>query len=154
MNTDAYVKAYQLSVPTLQGRIQTNGEGTFPQLGTTQDDNKKIFLAYKNSENKLSLFDVPTTQTTTYSQGDGANNSIVTHGVFSNLGTGATWTNTTYTEKFTTTEIYLILDSGTTENKIDSNDKFIIKEIRSDVTSENLGVLNFNSATTVNTLAP
>ena len=154
MNTDVYVKAYQLSVPTLQGRIQTNGEGTFPQLGTTQDDNKKIFLAYKNSENKLSLFDVPTTQTTTYSQGDGANNSIVTHGVFSNLGTGATWTNTTYTEKFTTTEIYLILDCGTTENKIDSNDKFIIKEIRSDVSSENLGVLNFNSATTVNTLAP
>ena len=116
--------------------------------------NKKIFLAYKNSENKLSLFDIPTTQTTTYSQGDGANNSIVTHGVFSNLGTGATWTNTTYTEKFTTTEIYLILDCGTTENKIDSNDKFIIKEIRSDVNSENLGVLNFNSATTVNTLAP
>ena len=154
MNTDVYVKAYQLSVPTLQGRIQTNGEGTFPQLGTTQDDNKKIFLAYKNSENKLSLFDVPTTQTTTYSQGDGANNSIVTHGVFSNLGTGATWTNTTYTEKFTTTEIYLILDCGTTENKIDSNDKFIIKEIRNDVSSENLGVLNFNSATTVNTLAP
>ena len=154
MNTDVYVKAYQLSVPTLQGRIQTNGEGTFPQLGTTQDDNKKIFLAYKNSENKLSLFDVPTTQTTTYTQGDGANNSIVTHGVFSNLGTGATWTNTTYTEKFTTTEIYLILDCGTTENKIDSNDKFIIKEIRSDVSSENLGVLNFNSATTANTLAP
>ena len=142
MTTDIYVKPFELSVPTLQGQIQLNGNGTATEIGTTSDDNQKIFLAYLNSENKLQIFETASSEVTTYQQGDGANGSKIIHGKFSNLGTGATWTNNSYAEKYSTKEIYIVIDCGSSESKIDSTDKFQTKIIRSDKTSENLGLLN------------
>ena len=142
MTTDIYVKPFELSVPTLQGQIQLNGSGTSQEIGTVNDDNKKIFLAYLNSENKLQIFDTASSEVTTYQQGDGANGSKIIHGKFSNLGTGATWTNNSYAEKYSTKEIYIVIDCGSSESKIDSTDKFQTKIIRSDKTSEYLGLLN------------
>ncbi|MBQ3024962.1 MAG: hypothetical protein IJD23_06610 [Spirochaetaceae bacterium] len=150
-STDIYVKPFELSVPTLQGQIQLNGSGSLPEIGTTEDDNKKIFLAYKGEDSKLHIFETSSSETTTYQQGDGANGSRITHGKFSDLGTGATWTNKTYTEKFTILEIYVVVDCGSIEGKIDSTDKYQIKTIRSDKLSENLGLLN--SFSEVGTLA-
>ena len=142
MTADVYAKPYVLTVPTLQGQIQLNGSGTSQEIGTVNDDNKKIFLAYLNSENKLQIFDTASSEVTTYQQGDGANGSVIIHGKFSELGTNATWQNNSYTEKYTTKEIYIIIDCGNTEGKIDSTDKYQTKIIRSDKATENLGLIN------------
>lgn len=138
MNTDVYVKATTLTVPAISGQVQYGSDS--PNEGSTIDDNLKVWLAYKDSST-LKLYDDSTNEVTTSSSGDGANSSIIRHGLFSGLASNVTWTDTTYTGKYAELTAYLVVDKDSS-NTLTTGDKYKTIILRSDRTTYDSGIFN------------
>lgn len=109
-----YGKATRLRVPTVNG---TYGDKTDPA-----NDERTIKMMAKDSSG---AFSIDCGEAYTQAQTVGTS-STQTHGHFNSLGNGATWTDTSYTEKYTTIDVKFFVD-GTEINTI--------KTLRSDTAS-------------------
>lgn len=115
-----YGKSTKIYMPSLGGQyISDKTSGT--QLA---DDGVIISLAKKDSDGN---YTVDCGQVTTFSQQVGSN-GVEKHGVFSGLGDGYSWYDTTYTGKFAETDIQ-ICANGTPVKTMN---------VRSDVSSYNV----------------
>lgn len=97
-NISLYGKATRISYPTVSGTC-----------GST--DGAVVRMLAKDSSGN---FTIDCGETTTYAQTIGTSGTQ-THGNFSNLGNGYYWTDTTYTERYSTQEVQLS-GSGSTKN--------------------------------------
>ena len=97
-NISLYGKSTRISYPTVSGTCGST-DGAVVQM-----------LAKDSSGN----FTIDCGETTTYAQTIGTSGTQ-THGNFSNLGNGYYWTDTTYTERYSTQEVQLS-GSGSTKN--------------------------------------
>ena len=97
-NISLYGKSTRISYPTVSGTCGST-DGAVVQM-----------LAKDSSGN----FTIDCGETTTYAQTIGTSGTQ-THGNFSNLGSGYYWTDTTYTERYSTQEVQLS-GSGSTKN--------------------------------------
>ncbi|HZK19144.1 MAG TPA: hypothetical protein VFC68_00310 [Treponemataceae bacterium] len=136
-----YMKNTTLSMSSISGQINyTNPETGSNDEGTSKDDNIIIMLAYKLDE-KYIQFSEPSAKVRTNSIGDGANNSQIKHGLFSNLAEGITWQNETYEGKYDIKPVYIIVDKDNDE-KISTGDFVYERTIRSDELNQNVGILS------------
>ena len=85
--------------------------GTCGSTDNDASDGKIIQMMAKDSSGN---FTIDCGETTTYAQTIGTSGTQ-THGNFSNLGSGYYWTDTTYTERYSTQEVQLS-GSGSTKN--------------------------------------
>ena len=99
-NISLYGKSTRISYPTVSGTC-----------GST--DGAVVRMLAKDSSGN---FTIDCGETTTYAQTIGTSGTQ-THGNFSNLGNGYYWTDTTYTERYSTQEVQLS-GSGSTKNLI------------------------------------
>ena len=97
-NISLYGKSTRISYPTVSGTC-----------GST--DGAVVRMLAKDSSGN---FTIDCGETTTYAQSIGTSGTQ-THGNFSNLGNGYYWTDTTYTERYSTQEVQLS-GSGSTKN--------------------------------------
>ena len=97
-NISLYGKSTRISYPTVSGTC-----------GST--DGAVVRMLAKDSSGN---FTIDCGETTTYAQTIGTSGTQ-THGNFSNLGNGYYWTDTTYTERYSTQEVQLS-GSGSTKN--------------------------------------
>ena len=97
-NISLYGKSTRISYPTVSGTC-----------GST--DGAVVRMLAKDSSGN---FTIDCGETTTYAQTIGTSGTQ-THGNFSNLGSGYYWTDTTYTERYSTQEVQLS-GSGSTKN--------------------------------------
>ncbi|SFI41854.1 hypothetical protein SAMN04487775_101248 [Treponema bryantii] len=97
-NISLYGKSTRISYPTVSGTCGS-ADGAVVRM-----------LAKDSSGN----FTIDCGETTTYAQTIGTSGTQ-THGNFSNLGNGYYWTDTTYTERYSTQEVQLS-GSGSTKN--------------------------------------
>ena len=102
-NISLYGKATRISYPTVSG--------TCGSTDNDASDGKIIQMMAKDSSGN---FTIDCGETTTYAQTIGTSGTQ-THGNFSNLGNGYYWTDTTYTERYSTQEVQLS-GSGSTKN--------------------------------------
>lgn len=86
-----YGKASRLNVPSIRGQYTVT-----PPNGTVDDDGLIISLKQKDADGNYSI---DLGQVTTYSETIGSSGTEK-HGILANLGSGYTWTDTTYTDKF------------------------------------------------------
>ena len=100
-----YGKATRLRVPTVNG---TYGDKTDPA-----NDERTIKMMAKDSSGS---FSIDCGEAYTQAQTVGTS-STQTHGYFNGLGNGATWTDTSYTGKYTTIDVKFFVD-GTEINTI------------------------------------
>lgn len=139
MNTDVYVKSKIHTVPSISGQVQY-GTSNSTNEGSSSDDNLKVWLAYEESSS-LKLYDDSTNEVTTASSGNGANSSIVRHGLFSGLASNVTWTDSTYTGKYAELTAYLVVDKNSS-TKLDTSDYYKEITVRSDRTTYDSGIFN------------
>lgn len=88
-----YGKSTRLNVPPVSGQ--------YKEAGTADDDGVLISLKQKDKDGN---YTIDLGQTTTSAQAIGTNGTEK-HGVFSGLGSGSYWLDSTYTGKFSTVEV-------------------------------------------------
>lgn len=103
-----YGKSTQLNMPVISGQLSSSGAAE----GTVADDGKVISMISCGSGTD---FTIDCGQVSTSAQTLG-NTQSQKHGVFSGLGQGITWIDTTYTEKFATTTIKLFVGGAEKES--------------------------------------
>ena len=96
-----YGKSTRINMPVISGQLSSSGSAE----GTVEDDGKVISMMSCGSGTD---FTIDCGQVSTSAQTLG-NTQSQKHGVFSGLGQGITWEDTTYTEKFATTTIKLFV---------------------------------------------
>ena len=114
-----YGKACKINIPTVSG--------TYGDTTSAANDGKIIKMLAKDSNGD---FTIDCGETTTYAQAVGSSGTQ-THGNFSGLGNGATWTDTTYTTKYSTIEVKFY---------VDETDTGTTKTLRSDTASYNVSL--------------
>ena len=113
-----YGKAIKLSVPTINGQY-TAASGASASAsenssyGSQSDDGVIISLKLADSSGS---YTIDGGQVTTTSQTVGTS-STEKHGVFSGLGSGSYWTDSSYTGKFSTIKAQVIADDATGTSK-------------------------------------
>ncbi|NLA92580.1 MAG: hypothetical protein GX842_03950 [Spirochaetales bacterium] len=103
-----YLKQSRHAYPLISGEIDSEDRDGSEIV--SPDDGLTIWLGERNSDGKIVLFDKPGAQTMTRSEGTGANNSVIRHGLFTNLGANMIWEEDTYVGPFDTKEILLVVD--------------------------------------------
>ena len=91
-----YGKSSRLNVPSVNGQYTAN-----PAAPSSADDGITISLKQKDSAN---AYTIDLGQATTYAQTIGTSGTEK-HGVFSGLGNGYTWTDNSYTGKYSTIDV-------------------------------------------------
>ncbi len=136
-----YMKTLNHSMSSISGQINYGipASGSLDE-GTTADDNVVIMLAYAGG-GKLIQYSETSARVRTSSSGDGSNGSRIRHGLFSGLGEGITWKNSTYEGKYDTKTVYVIVDKDNDE-KISAGDFYYTKTVRSDEGGLNLGIIS------------
>jgi len=114
-----YGKSTKLSVPAVSG--------TYGDTSLSENDGKIIKMMGKDSNGNYTI-DCGETTTSAQTIGTSANQ---THGNFSELGSGITWTDTTYTGKYATIDVKFF---------VDGSDTGTIKTLRSDTNSYNVSL--------------
>lgn len=99
-----YGKATKLNMPVISGQL--NSSSTSNENGTVSDDGKIISM--KASENGTD-YSLDCGEVSTRAEVLGSS-QILRHGVFSGLGQGITWTDTTYTGKFAEINVKLFVN--------------------------------------------
>ena len=141
-----YMKNTRLNYPNISGQVMLNYVPADDSLAVTNDDGMIVWLGYRDTlDGKIKLFTDAGAETITISSGDGANGSVIRHGLFSGLGNGMTWEDTSYTTTHATKEVYVIFDENGNK-KLDAGDRYLVTTIRSDRGNRSLG-----SITTGNT---
>ncbi|MCQ2612891.1 MAG: hypothetical protein MJ183_04730 [Treponemataceae bacterium] len=113
-NTTVYLKPTLINLPPINGRILNQSPAipsTPPTIGSPDDDNVLVELLDENGNpwDQTNL-----TQVYTRSSGNGANSSIVTHGLFSDLGNGLTFYKDDYDEKSLSFNVQIKVNGSTT----------------------------------------
>jgi len=114
-----YGKATKLSLPTVSG--------TYGDTSSATNDGKVIKMMAKDSSGN---YTIDCGETTTSAQTIGTSGSQ-THGNFSGLGSGSSWTDTSYTGKYSTIDVKFYVDG------VDSG---TVKTLRSDTSSYNVSL--------------
>lgn len=155
MNVNAYMKATRLSYSSIEGRVELDGSESASlgsHLGKYADDDISVWLGYRDAgTGNLKLFSNVSASVVTASSGNGANGSLITHGTFTGLGSGMTWDNDTYTERFLTKEVYVVVDVNK-DHQLSIGDYYLPLSIRSDEPTKNATVLTKTTMTEITTL--
>lgn len=141
---DVYVKQTRLSFPAISGEVDVNDNADSTVL-VSPDDGLSVWLAYRNGDGKIVLYDEPNAERTTVAQGDGANGSLIRHGVFNGLGTGMTWDDATYLGTYTQKEVLVVVDTDKDGLLTAVNDDYYEFTIRSDRPTKLLGTLKIST---------
>ncbi len=115
-----YGKSTKLSLPTVNG--------TCGDPSSAANDGKIIKMMAKDSSGNYTI-DCGETTTTAQTIGTSGSQS---HGNFSGLGSGATWTDTSYTGKYATVDVKFLVDGVETGP---------VKTLRSDTSTYNVSLL-------------
>ena len=94
-----YGKPIKIAVPALSGQYKPSEDST------EADDGLKVSLFAKDASG---AYTVNLGETTTAAQSVG-NNGTEKHGTFSGLGNGYFWTDTTYTEKYSSADLKVVV---------------------------------------------
>lgn len=139
-----YMKTLNHSVSSVSGQINygTPAPSSLDE-GTAADDNVIIMLAYK-SGSRIIQYTESSAKIRTASSGDGANSARIRHGLFSGLGDGITWKNSSYEGRYDTRTVYIVVDKDGDE-KISAGDFYYTRTLRSDEGTVNFGILNSGS---------
>ena len=108
-----YMKDTEFEYPSLSGQSHFHYDPAVnddDNVSYTEDDNMLVWFGYKDTNADIILFTDPSATTTTESSGEGANGSIIRHGMFSGLGSGIIWTDDTYTTKLASSEVVVVFD--------------------------------------------
>ncbi len=115
-----YGKAVKFSVPTISGQYTGGSAGssaasssTSDGYGSKSDDGVVISLKLADSSG---AYTIDGGQVTTTSQTVGTS-STEKHGIFSGLGSGSYWTDSSYTGKFSTIKAKVIADDAASTSK-------------------------------------
>ncbi len=155
INLNAYMKATKLSYPSVEGRVELDGNESSTlgsHLGKYADDDISVWLGYRDaSTGALTLFKDAAASVVTASQGDGANGSLIIHGRFSGLGNGMTWDDDVYTEQFLSMTVYVVVDVNK-DLRLSVGDYYLPLDVRSDKTAENAKILTKTTMTEITVL--
>lgn len=114
-----YGKATKLSMPTVSG--------TYGDTSSSTNDGKVIKMMAKDSSGN---YTIDCGETTTSAQTIGTSGTQ-THGNFTGLGSGASWTDTSYTGKYATIDVKFY---------VDGSDSGSVKTLRSDTSTYNVSL--------------
>lgn len=135
---ELYLKQSRHDYPLISGEIATKKRvGTEPD---SDDNGLTIWLGERKSDGKIVLFDKAGAQTTTESQGTGANGGIIRHGLFTNLGANMVWEGVENTGTSVKKDLVLVVDKDK-DGELSVGDYYCEFIIRSDQDSLNLGKL-------------
>lgn len=147
-----YMKPTVISEPPISGQLclGTPAANTADE-GSSVDDNVRVMLASVADDGSLgTLLDYTSATVMTAASGNGANGSRVIHGRFSGLGQGVTWTDDTYTGKYSTKNVAVVFDmdnSGTISTGdryyllMNSTSPAVNRALRSNETARDIGKL-------------
>ena len=160
------------TLPSISGQLcltapeENSAQETRGDEGTNADDNITVMLASVTTAGRLgTVFDYTSASAITGATGTGANNSRIRHGLFSGLGEGITWSDDTYTGKYSTKEVAIVFDmdnSGT----ISENDLYYLlkndntanppvnRALRSNETTRDIGKLTASNLITYQAVQP
>ncbi len=140
-STTLYMKSSRLTLPSLNGiyRSEDYTEQADKDFGTGNDDQVVLLLCSLESGTPVP-FDSPNARVVTNRRITGANTPIIEHGLFSGLGEGIEFTDTTYTGRFATKEVAILIDED--DDGPTTGDKYRIITLSSNETTRNLGQLN------------
>lgn len=109
-----YGKATKLNMPVFSGQYSTSDE-----LGTINDDG--VIISMKSSGNSETDFSIDCGEVSTRAENLG-NSEKQKHGIFSGLGQGITWSDTTYTGKYAETRVkFFVNGTEKLEKTVKSN---------------------------------
>jgi len=86
------------------------------------------------------LFDSPNARVVTEKRITGTNTPITEHGLFDGLGEGIEFTDTTYTGRYATKEIGIVIDANRNETYELSETVFPF-EVKSNESNKNIGII-------------
>lgn len=136
-----FMKSSELTLPSLSGILRiTKDTIADNHYGDEEDDNVALFLFEIDDADNLTPFNEASARSITRKEGNGANGSIVEHGLFSNLGSGIPFTDITYSGTYATKRIAIVVDKNHS-GAADKDDPYFIREVRSDMNSWDLGLL-------------
>ena len=117
--TSVYMKSTTVSIPAIEGKLR---HADNDPLGTEIDDNQVLLLCFDN-DGVFELLEDSSARTVTYPDGNGANGASISHGQFSNLGSGIEFTDVTYSGTYATIDLAIVLDSNS-NNSIDIGETY------------------------------
>jgi hypothetical protein len=154
-----YMKNTEFEFPSISGQSHFHYNPTVNNddaVSYTKDDNMLVWLGYIDTNNNIIRFTDPSATVTTVSSGDGANGSVIRHGLFSGLGAGGiTWTDDTYTNKLASHEVVVVFDVdkngrlNADEGGVNSGDWYVPLVVYSNETARNLNIRNENNSVAV-----
>ena len=135
-----YMKNTQLDFPSLSGQIRFDYDVSHDTKAYTDNDDMRVWLAYRNGDGKLVLYEDANAERISTSNGDVANGGIIHHGLFTNLGEGMTWSDIDYSTSYATLTVAVIFDKNK-DGILNATDRFLELEIRSDRTALSIGAI-------------
>ena len=154
----AYMKNTEFEYPNISGQSHFHYNPALnddDNVSYTEDDNMLVWFGYKDTNADIILFAEPSATTTTESSGEGANGSIIRHGMFSGLGAGIIWTDDTYTTKLASSEVVVVFDVdkngrlNADEGGADSGDYYVTLVVYSNDATKNLHIRSDNNSSAV-----
>ena len=105
-----YMKNSRLTLPSLNGiyRSEIYVDADDIENGTYTDDNVVLLLCERQGDTFIP-FDSPNARIVTDKRITGTNTPITEHGLFDGLGSGIEFTDTTYTGRYTTKTVYIVV---------------------------------------------
>jgi hypothetical protein len=139
------MKDTEFEYPSLSGQSHFHYDPAVnddDNVSYTEDDNMLVWFGYKDTNADIILFTDPSATTTTESSGEGANGSIIRHGMFSGLGSGIIWTDDTYTTKLASSEVVV-------EDVDNPGDWYVPLVVYSNEATKNLNIRSDTNTTAV-----
>ncbi|HZJ87883.1 MAG TPA: hypothetical protein VFC80_01880 [Sphaerochaeta sp.] len=142
-----YLKQSRHAFPLISGEIHS--EEREDATNDYPDNSLTVWLGEWTEENqpKIALFDKAGAQTITRSEGTGANNSVIHHGIFSNLGAAMHWDDSDYSGTYADKTVIVVVDMNR-DRKLSAGDYYHEFTIRSDQDFKQLGKLRWNADST------
>lgn len=137
---ELYLKQSRHAYPLISGEIDSEDRDGSEKASV--DNGLTIWLGELNGD-EIVLFEKAGAQTTTRSEGTGANGGIIRHGTFTNLGTNMRWEQDTYDGTSAQRKVVLIVDKDK-NGELSVGDYYYEFSIRSDQVSLDLGTLRMN----------
>jgi len=135
-----YMKSSRLTLPSLNGiyRSEIYVDSDDIENGTYADDNVTLLLCEKQGDTFIP-FDSPNTRVVTDKRITGTNTPITEHGLFDGLGEGIEFTDTTYTGRYTTKTVYIVVVDN--DEVPASEDDYFQITVNSNETNKHVGLI-------------